>query len=270
MSVAGEQKLNALTRYLEVENFDAVLIFTRTKNSSTEIAEKLEARGYAAAALNGDMSQSNREKVIARIKNKKIDIIVATDVAARGIDIDRISHVISYDIPYDTGSYVHRIGRTGRAGREGKALLLVTGREQRMLRDIERSINQSIDVMKPPSVSQIHEKRMTDLASKICSILAENDLTDYRELVKKIAHKNVCSEADIAAALICAMQKDNPVQEIKSEPEYRERSERRNDRSFAKPHGKNKKRRGDGGSEFRDRKDRKHRKSFKKFAGKKR
>lgn len=219
--VSDQHKLNALTNFLEVEDFDGILIFTRTKNSSTEIAEKLEARGYSAAALNGDMSQSNREKVIAKIKKNAIDIIVATDVAARGIDIDRISHVISFDTPYDTESYIHRIGRTGRAGRKGKALLFVTPRERYMLRDIERAVSQPLVAINLPTVAEINSKRSANLVAKILTALKNNDLDTYRELVENIVHENECSELDIAAAAISLLAKNSnpmPAVEIINNP----------------------------------------------------
>ena len=149
--VTGMHKLDALTRILEVETFDAMIIFVRTKNSTTELAEKLEARGYSCSPLNGDMNQAAREKAIERVKKGKLDILVATDVAARGLDIERMSHVVNYDIPYDTESYVHRIGRTGRAGRKGEAILFVAPREKRMLFAIEKATRQSITLMQLPS-----------------------------------------------------------------------------------------------------------------------
>ena len=208
MIIGGEQKLSALTRFLELEDFDSILIFTRTKNTSTELATKLEARGYAVAALNGDMNQSAREKVIAKIKNKSIEIIVATDVAARGLDIDRLSHVISYDIPYDTESYIHRIGRTGRAGREGKALLLVTHRERRMLSDIERAMKQPIKVITPPSANQINEKRVEKLTDSVAEILTKDAYRSYCEIVANITQKCNVSMTDVAAALAFMSQKE--------------------------------------------------------------
>jgi len=137
--VTGTHKLDALTRILEAETFDAMLVFVRTKTSTLEVADKLEARGYRAVALNGDIAQKNRERIITQLKAGKLDILVATDVAARGLDVDRISHVINYDIPHDTEAYVHRIGRTGRAGREGDAILFVAPRERRMLQAIENN-----------------------------------------------------------------------------------------------------------------------------------
>lgn len=220
MMVSNNHKLEALTRFLEIEAFDAVLIFTRTKNESTELADKLEARGYAAAAVNGDMKQSLREKVIKQIKNKTLDIIVGTDVAARGLDIDRITHVVSYDIPYDTTSYVHRIGRTGRAGREGKALLLVEPRERYMLRDIERAIDKQITVIDPPSISQINEKRMAGFQLKILQVLEKQDLDSCRELIENIAQKTEYAELDIAAALAFLVQKEKHGQILKEDDAF--------------------------------------------------
>lgn len=228
--VAGNQKLDVLTRFLEVENIQAAIIFTRTKTCSTELAEKLQARGYAASALNGDLSQPLRKKVIERIKDGSLDIIVATDVAARGIDVDRISHVINYDIPCDTETYIHRIGRTGRAGRAGRALMLITPREYYLLRDIERALHQTIRVLEAPSINMMRQKRSEQLAEKI--IAATQDakaLQPYREMVNVIIEQSSLSVDDIAAGLAFLNQKANPiaVQEIKAEPEF-ERS-RRND-----------------------------------------
>lgn len=214
MMVSSEQKLAALTRFLEIEDFEAILIFTRTKNTSTELTEKLEARGYAAAALNGDMNQSAREKVIKKIKNKSIDIIVATDVAARGLDIERLSHVISYDIPHDTEAYVHRIGRTGRAGREGKALLLFTPREKRMLKDIENTVKQPIRVITPPSVNQINEKRAEKLTDSVLEVLTKNEYKSYCAIIENITQKSDAPIIDIAAALAFMSQKEKPLDKI--------------------------------------------------------
>ncbi|RBD00576.1 ATP-dependent RNA helicase, partial [Xanthomonas oryzae pv. oryzae] len=158
--VSGLHKLDALTRILEVEPFDGMIIFARTKAGTEELAQKLQARGLAAAAINGDMQQAAREKTIAQLKDGKLDILVATDVAARGLDVERISHVLNYDIPYDTESYVHRIGRTGRAGRTGDAILFVTLREKGMLRSIERATRQPIEEMQLPSVDAVNDTRV--------------------------------------------------------------------------------------------------------------
>ena len=160
-----DQKLAALTRLLEVEETDGVMIFTRTRETTTELAEKISARGFLCAAINGDMSQSAREQTIRRLKNGQIDILVATDVAARGLDVDRISHVINYDIPHDTESYIHRIGRTGRAGRKGSAILLLTPREQRLLRAIEKATRQNIAPIQLPTAEDVMTQRVQRLSS---------------------------------------------------------------------------------------------------------
>lgn len=208
-----DHKMEALTRYLELEDIDAGIVFTKTKNESTQLAEKLEARGYAAAALNGDMNQSAREKVIDRIKRGSLDIIVATEVAARGLDVERISHVINYDIPFDAESYIHRIGRTGRAGRTGKTVLFITPRESRSLRDIERGIQHTITEIKSPTISEINAKRAEKFSENILNTLAntELDLDHYRSLVQSITHKSEHSELEIAAVLAYLLQKDNPL-----------------------------------------------------------
>jgi ATP-dependent RNA helicase DeaD len=165
-------KLDALTRILEVESYDAMIIFARTKAATEELAEKLQARGLAAAAINGDMQQAQRERTIAQLKDGKLDILVATDVAARGLDVERISHVLNYDIPYDTESYVHRIGRTGRAGRTGDAILFVTPREKGMLRAIERATRQPIEEMQLPSVEAVNDNRISKFLARISGELA--------------------------------------------------------------------------------------------------
>ncbi len=165
--VSGLHKLDAFTRILEVEDFDAMLVFVRTKTMTTEIAERLQARGYAAAAMNGDMAQKDREKMVARLKNKSLDILVATDVAARGLDVERISHVINYDIPYDAEAYIHRIGRTGRAGRKGDAIMFVAPRERRMLRVIENATRQKIEPLELPTTETVNNKRIANFKQQI-------------------------------------------------------------------------------------------------------
>ncbi|MGB5677281.1 MAG: DEAD/DEAH box helicase, partial [Gammaproteobacteria bacterium] len=157
--VSGVHKLDALTRILEAEPFDAMIVFVRTKIATSELSEKLEARGYASAPLNGDIAQTQRERTITQLKNGKLDIIVATDVAARGLDVERVSHVINYDIPYDTEAYVHRIGRTGRAGRQGDAILFVAPREKRLLSAIEKATRKKIEIMELPTTELINDKR---------------------------------------------------------------------------------------------------------------
>ena len=170
--VSGVHKLDALTRILEAEPFDGMLIFTRTKQSTVELAERLEARGFAVAALNGDMQQKDRERTVTRLKGGQLDILVATDVAARGLDVERISHVVNYDVPYDTESYVHRIGRTGRAGRNGEAILFITPRERNMLRYIERATRSPLEPMDLPTVADVNEQRVARFRQRITEALA--------------------------------------------------------------------------------------------------
>ncbi|MDP4652341.1 MAG: DEAD/DEAH box helicase, partial [Haliea sp.] len=157
--MAGVHKLDALTRILEMEDFDAIIIFVRTRIATTELAEKLSARGYSAAPLNGDIPQAQREKTVERLKNGGLDLLVATDVAARGLDVERISHVINYDIPQDVEAYVHRIGRTGRAGRSGQAILFAANRERRLLKAIERATSNVIEPMQLPSAQEVQDRR---------------------------------------------------------------------------------------------------------------
>ena len=207
--VSYHNKLEALTRFLETETFDAIMIFARTKIETTELAEKLSARGYSVDALNGDVKQSMREKVIYRLKNKTLDIVVATEVAARGLDVDRIDLVINYDIPTDPESYVHRVGRTGRAGRSGKAITFVTPRERGLLGAIERTINTRIVQIQIPSLQQMHEKRVGNLSKKILETLAKENLSIHRELIERIAQDSEYNALDIAAALAFMSQGDN-------------------------------------------------------------
>ncbi len=199
--VSGLKKLEALTRVLEVEDFDGVLIFVRTKMATEELAEKLQARGFSAEALNGDMVQKQRERLVAKLKNGALDILIGTDVVARGLDVDRISHVINYDIPYDTESYVHRIGRTGRAGRSGEAILFISRREQRMLRMIEKATNQKIDSMDIPTVADINQNRMQRFKDEISANLATRDLTLYQQIISEFEDETDHSPQAIAAAL---------------------------------------------------------------------
>jgi ATP-dependent RNA helicase DeaD len=210
--VSKNQKLEVLTRFLEVEDIQATIIFARTKTCSAELAEKLQARGYAAAALNGDMQQSLRKKVVERIKSGSLDIIVATDVAARGIDVERVTHVINYDIPYDTDSYIHRIGRTGRAGRKGTALLFVTPREYRLLKDIERAVHKPIKEIEPPSLQEMKDKRSKELAEKVVNVIEKSKrLEPFKAMVESIMDEHGCDPKDIAAALAYLIQQANPL-----------------------------------------------------------
>ncbi len=204
-------KMDALTRILEAEIFAAVIIFVRTKTSTVEIAEKLEARGYAAAALNGDIQQRQREKTIDQLKKSKLDIIVATDVAARGLDVERISHVINFDIPHDTEAYVHRIGRTGRAGRKGDAILFVAPRERRLLHAIEKATNQKIELMEQPSTKSINEKRIANFTQAISDTLDNHDVSFYAELIEQYRKQHDVPTLKIAAALAHQAQGNTPL-----------------------------------------------------------
>ncbi|HQW77167.1 MAG TPA: DEAD/DEAH box helicase [Dokdonella sp.] len=221
--VSGMHKLDALTRILEAEPFDAMIIFTRTKVSTEELAERLQARGLAAAAINGDLAQAQRERAIQQLKDGKLDILVATDVAARGLDVDRISHVLNYDIPYDTESYVHRIGRTGRAGREGDAILFVTPRERNMLRQIERATRQPIEMMDLPSVETVNDRRITRFKDRITTALAASDLAMFRSVIEQYESEHDVPAIEIAAALARLAQGDKPLLlDAKAKPERRE------------------------------------------------
>ncbi|HYE36251.1 DEAD/DEAH box helicase [Methylocaldum sp.] len=227
--VSGVQKLEALTRILDAEDFDAMLIFVRTKTETMELAEKLEARGYEAAALNGDMSQVLREKVVDRLKKNALDIVVATDVAARGLDVERITHVVNYDIPYDTEAYIHRIGRTGRAGRKGTAILFVAPRERRMLRAIEQTTRQPIQQMRLPTLQDIADRRIEQFKAQLVQTLDDQDVGFYRELVDKLVAEEIGDAADIAAALAYLMHRERPLEasEEQAPPAPREQNRER-------------------------------------------
>ena len=199
--VSGLHKLDALTRILEVEPFDGVIIFVRTKTATQDLAERLEARGYRASALNGDMPQAAREQMLSRLKRGTLDILVATDVAARGIDVDRISHVINFDIPYDSEAYVHRIGRTGRAGRHGEAILFVAPRERRMLATIERATGQKIERLELPSTEIVNNQRIANFKQRIADVLAEGELEFLQSIVEAFEQEHDVPATEIAAAL---------------------------------------------------------------------
>lgn len=209
--VSGVHKLDALTRILEVEQQDAVLIFVRTKTATTQLAERLAARGYAVAAMNGDMAQSQREQMVARLKSGSLDILVATDVAARGLDVERISHVINYDIPYDTEAYIHRIGRTGRAGREGDAILFVSPRERRMLTAIERATRQKIEQLELPTTEVVNNERIAKFKQKISDALATDELAFMRGVVEQYQQEHDVPAVEIAAALAQMSIGDQPL-----------------------------------------------------------
>ncbi len=230
--VSGMHKLDALTRILEAEPFDAMIIFARTKQATDELAGKLQARGLAAAAINGDIAQPQRERVIQQLKDGKLDILVATDVAARGLDVDRISHVFNYDIPYDTESYVHRIGRTGRAGRSGEAILFVSPRERGMLNAIERATRQPIEQMQLPSVEVVNDVRIGKFKQRISDTLAVGDLGQFQQLIEQYEQEHNVPAVEIAAALARIAQGDQPLllpptpKREKYEPAARERPAR--------------------------------------------
>lgn len=209
--VSGLHKLDALTRILEVEDFDGIIMFVRTKALTVELAEKLEARGYSASAINGDMTQALRERTIGQLKKGQIDILVATDVAARGIDVARISHVVNYDIPYDTEAYVHRIGRTGRAGRTGKAILFVAPRERRLLRAIENATRQPIKPMELPTRQQVNEKRADDFKATLTQVIANKKLDFFDQLIQSYLDEHDADPIQLAAALAYLAQKDKPL-----------------------------------------------------------
>ena len=217
--VSGMHKLDALTRILEVEdNFDAAIIFVRTKNATVELADKLSARGYAAAALNGDLNQQMRERVIEQLKSGALDIVVATDVAARGIDVPRVSHVVNYDIPYDTEAYVHRIGRTGRAGRTGNAILFVAPREVSMLRSIERATRSPIAPLTLPSRADVTNKRVADFKAGVVEVLNAEGLDFFANIVSQIAEEQNVGAEEVAAALAMMAQKGKPLQIVGEDP----------------------------------------------------
>ncbi len=221
--VSGLHKLDALTRILEVEPFDATILFVRTKTATVELARRLEARGYAAAAINGDMAQKQREQMVERLKSGEIDILVATDVAARGLDVERISHVINYDIPNDPEAYIHRIGRTGRAGRQGDAILFVAPRERRMLRAIEKATRQKIDPLELPSTETVNNKRIADFKQRISDTLAAGELEFMEGLLEQYQREHDVPPLEIAAALAKMMLGDRS---LLLQPEERKKKPR--------------------------------------------
>ena len=222
LMVAYPQKVDALTRILEVENFEGMIVFVRTKNETETLAEKLRARGYSAAAISGDVAQAQRERTVNQLKSGKLDILVATDVAARGLDVDRISHVVNFDIPIDTESYVHRIGRTGRAGRSGAAISFVTPRERRLLGAIEKATRQPLTEMQLPSVDDVNVTRLARFDDAITAALGQTDLiSQFRDIVGHyVAHHDV-PEADVAAALALVAQGDTPLLLAPEDPRAR-------------------------------------------------
>lgn len=230
--VSGVHKIDAMTRMLEVEPYEAVLVFVRTKTDAEDVANKLAGRGLACAALHGDIPQRQREKIVERLKNGSLDIIIATDVAARGLDVDRITHVFNYDIPYDAESYVHRIGRTGRAGRTGEAILFVSPRERRALRQIERVTRQRIEPMRMPTVADVNKRRLENFRNQILETIEAGGLDDYLEVISDILSDDSIEVEVLAAALAKMAQRDGSLLLDESAPEpkmrsFDERTERR-------------------------------------------
>ena len=234
MIVSYPQKVEALTRILEVENFEAMIVFVRTKNETETLAEKLRARGFSATAINGDIPQNLRERTVEKLKDGKLDILVATDVAARGLDVERISHVINYDIPTDTESYVHRIGRTGRAGRKGDSIAFVTPRERYLLKAIEKATKQQLTQMAMPTVEDINETRLSNFDDAITAALQGERIDFFRDVVNHYVQEYDVPEIDVAAALAVVMQGGEPLLlDPKAEPrqqQFREERPTRDDR----------------------------------------
>ncbi|KZZ43944.1 RNA helicase [Thalassolituus sp. HI0120] len=246
--VGGVHKNDALLRISEVEDFDAMMVFVRTKQATEEVADFMQANGFKCAPLNGDIPQQLREKAVEKLKAGKLDILVATDVAARGLDVERISHVVNYDIPQDTESYVHRIGRTGRAGREGEAIVFVRGREKRMLRDIEKATRQTIEEMPLPTAKDVNAKRKERFQARIVDAIHSDKNQVFRDIIESVLTENPVETLDVAAAIASLLQGNKPLfldekadsrMMERREREPREKRERgdRNDRDRA-PRGK--------------------------------
>ena len=209
--VSGLHKMSALTRILEVEIYDAILIFVRTRTMTTDLATKLESQGFSAQPLNGDMTQAKREATVAQFKKGKLDILVATDVAARGLDIDRIRHVINYDIPHNVEAYIHRIGRTGRAGRSGDAVLFVAPRERGLLRQIERTMDGQLEAMDLPTAENVYDVRVQRFKESMSQALTSDKLGHYRDIVESFRQEQNMAALDIAAALAQMLHVENPL-----------------------------------------------------------
>jgi ATP-dependent RNA helicase DeaD len=210
--VSYPQKVDALTRILEVENFEGMIVFVRTKNETETLAEKLRARGFSASAINGDIPQAVRERTVNQLKAGKLDILVATDVAARGLDVERISHVVNFDIPTDPESYVHRIGRTGRAGRSGEAISFVTPRERRLLKAIEKTARQPLTQMPLPTVEDVNVTRLARFDDAITTALGDEEkVSFFRDVVAHYMREHDVPEVDVAAALAAVLHGDTPL-----------------------------------------------------------
>ncbi len=252
LMVSYPQKVDALTRILEVENFEGMIVFVRTKNETETLAEKLRARGFSAVAINGDIVQAQRERTIDQLKDGKLDILVATDVAARGLDVDRISHVVNYDIPTDPESYVHRIGRTGRAGRKGDAISFVTPRERYLLKSIEKTTRQPLTPMQLPTVDDVNVTRLARFDDAITEALSSTErVSFFRDVVSHYIREHDVPEVDVAAALAVVLQGDTPLL-LDPEPvrparqERQDRPERGTDRPSRGPGEKRAPRNPDG------------------------
>jgi len=235
--VAPHHKLEALTRILEVESFDGVIVFVRTKTATVELSEKLSARGYDVEPLNGDIPQNARERTVERLKKGQIDILVATDVVARGLDVERVSHVINYDIPYDSESYVHRIGRTGRAGRQGDAILFISYREKRLLFSIEKTTKQPIEQMQIPSINELNESRLTRFKRSIVEALEDDSIQQFLPVIESIQKETEAPPEILLAALAKIAQGEEPLMlkesdrpDLTAKPQRESRHER-NDRN---------------------------------------
>ncbi|WP_418950758.1 DEAD/DEAH box helicase [Rothia nasimurium] len=238
MQVMHSHKLEAMTRVLEVEDYDGIIAFVRTKKETEEVADKLKARGYQAAAINGDIPQNQRERTVEALRDGRIDILVATDVAARGLDVERISLVVNFDIPHDTESYVHRIGRTGRAGRAGEAILFMTPREKYMLRQIEKATRQQVEQMHMPTVEDVNTNRKQKFAQQITDTIETEDLSFFRELIDAYANEHDVEGEEIAAALAVIAQQGRPfLAEEMPEPKSKKRDRDRDFDRDDKPRG---------------------------------
>ncbi|MBR7800386.1 DEAD/DEAH box helicase [Undibacterium fentianense] len=235
--VSGMHKLDALTRILEAETFDGMIIFARTKLGTEELASKLSARGFSVAAINGDIQQAQRERTIQQLKDGKIDILVATDVAARGLDVERISHVVNYDVPYDPESYTHRIGRTGRAGRSGEAILFITPREKNLLKAIERATRQPVSPLELPTIQAVNDVRIARFKDQITNTLAEGELEQFLSVIESYEQEHNVPAIEIAAALAKMARGDEPLlldknkREVKNDDSWRDEVSSRGSRS---------------------------------------
>ncbi|WP_010322450.1 DEAD/DEAH box helicase [Marinobacterium stanieri] len=218
-TVRGMSKTQALTRILELHEHEAALVFVRTKTATESLAEELNQAGFPAAALHGDIAQAQRERIVSKLKKGELDVVIATDVVARGLDVERISHVINYDIPYDTESYIHRIGRTGRAGREGDAILFVTNREQRLLKQIERATRQPLDKLELPTAKQINALRAERLQQKILAAAESAKLDEYMPVISALQEQSELTAEQLVAATLAYMHKDKPLWMNENEPD---------------------------------------------------